>query len=138
MARPKRILYNGAIYHVMARANGHRRLFVDDVDRLFLFQLLGEARVRYSVRWLVVTLMTSHYHAEVQTPAGDLPEAMRYVHSRFARHWNRRHRTRGHVFGDRFVSKPIEDDRSAWTALKYIVCNPFEGGYVKHPDEWVW
>jgi len=138
MARPKRILYKGAIYHVMARANGRRRLFADDFDRLRFFELLGEAQQRYAVKWRSFALMTSHYHVGVQTPAANLPEAMRYVNSQYASCWNRRRRTRGHVFGERFVSKPIEDDRYAWTALRYITWNPVESGYVKHPDEWVW
>jgi putative transposase len=138
MARSPRILYKGAIYHVMARANGRRRLFVDDFDRLRFFELLGETQQRYAVRWRSFTLMGSHYHAEVQTPCENLSEAMRYLHSQYARGWNRRRKTRGHVFGDRFKSKPIEDERYAWTALKYIVWNPVESGYVKHPDEWVW
>ncbi|HUQ88170.1 MAG TPA: transposase [Vicinamibacterales bacterium] len=138
MGRPKRILYPGAIYHVMARANGRRRLFRDEADRLRFFELLGEAHQRYALRWRAFSLMTSHYHAKVQTPAANLSEAMRYVNSQYAKAWNRRRGTRGHVFGDRFVSKPIEDDRYAWTALKYIVWNPVESGYVKHPDDWVW
>ena len=122
----------------MARANGRRRLFVDDFDRLRFFELLGEAQQRYAVRWRAFMLMTSHYHAEVQTPSANLSEAMRYVNSQFATWWNRRRRTRGHVFGGRFVSKPIEDDRYALTALKYIIWNPVESGYVKHPNDWVW
>jgi REP element-mobilizing transposase RayT len=138
MARPRRILYNGAIYHVMARANGLRRLFIDELDRLRFLELLGEAQQRYAVRWRSFTAMTSHYHAAVETPAANLSEAMRYINSQYARAWNRRRRTRGHVFGDRFVSKPIEDDRYAWTALRYITWNPVESGYVEHPDDWVW
>jgi putative transposase len=138
MSRPPRILYKGAIYHVMARANGRRRLFVDDFDRLRFFELLGEAQQRYFVRWRSFSLMTSHYHAEVQTPAANLSEAMRYINSQYARSWHRRRGTRGHVFGERFKSKPIEDERYAWTALKYIVWNPVASGYVNHPDDWVW
>jgi REP element-mobilizing transposase RayT len=138
MARPPRILYKGAIYHVMARANGHRKLFVDDFDRLRFFELLGEAQQRYALQWRAFALMTSHYHAEVKTLAENLPEAMRYINGQYASGWNRRRRTRGHVFGDRFVSKPIEDDAYAWTALRYIIWNPVESGYVKHPDQWVW
>jgi putative transposase len=138
MARPKRILYNGAIYHVMARANGRRRLFVDDFDRLRFFELLGEVQQRYCVRWCCFALMTSHYHAALQTRAKNLPEAMRYLHSEYASGWNRRRRTRGHVFGERFASKAIEDDGYAWTAVRYVTWNPVESGYVKHPDGWVW
>jgi len=138
MPRPQRILYNGALYHVMARANGHRRLFIDDFDRLRFFELLGEAQQRYAVRWRSFSLMKSHYHCAVETPSANLSEAMCYVNGQYARGWNRRRGTRGHVFGDRFVSKPIEDDRYAWTAFKYITWNPVESGYVKHPDDWVW
>ena len=138
MGRPKRILYKGAIYHVMARGNGRRRLFRDPVDRLRFFELLSEAHVRYAARWRTFTLMTSHYHLKVETPEANLPQIMHHVNSEFARHWNRRHRRRGHVFGERYVSKPIEDGRYAWTALRYIIWNPVESGYVKHPDAWVW
>jgi putative transposase len=138
MARSPRILYEGALYHVMARANGRRRLFIDEIDRLRFFGLLGEAQQRYAVRWRSFNLMTSHYHAKVQTPSDNLSEAMRYVNSQYASWWNRRRRTRGHVFGERFVSKPIEDERYSLTALKYIVWNPVESGYVKHPEDWVW
>jgi putative transposase len=138
MARPPRVLYKGAIYHVMARANGRRRLFLDEFDRLRFFELLGEAQQRYALRWRAFAVMTSHYHVELQTPAENLSEAMRYVNGQYASYWNRRRRTRGHVFGERFVSKPIEDDGYAWTALRYITWNPVESGYVKHPDEWVW
>jgi DNA-binding CsgD family transcriptional regulator len=63
---------------------------------------------------------------------------MRYLNSQYASYWNRRRHTRGHVFGDRFVSKPIEDSGYAWTAVRYIAWNPVESGYVTHPDEWVW
>jgi putative transposase len=138
MARPKRIVYPGAIYHVMARANGHRRLFADHVDRLRMFELFGEVQQRYCVRWRGFALMTSHYHAELQTIAPNLSPAMQYLNGQYARSWNRRRRTRGHVFGDRFVSKPIEDAEYAWRALRYITWNPVESGYVEHPDEWVW
>lgn len=138
MARAKRIVYEGAIYHVMARGNRRCRIFGDEFDRLRFLEILGEAQQRYAIRWRAFSLMTSHYHAAAQTTAANLSEAMRYVNGQFARAWNRRRRTRGHVFGERFVSKPIEDDRYAITALKYIIWNPVEGGYVKRPDEWVW
>jgi len=138
MGRARRILYDGAIYHVMARGNRRTKIFLDDFDRLRFLEILGEAQQRYAVRWRSFVLMTSHYHAAAQTRVGNLSEVMQYVNSQFARSWNRRRRTRGHPFGERFASKPIEDDRYAITALKYITWNPVEAGYVKHPDDWVW
>jgi putative transposase len=138
MGRAKRVLYEGAIYHVMARGNRRSRIFIDDFDRLRFFELLGEAQQRYAVRWRSFVIQRTHYHAAVQTIAANLPEVMSYINSQFARYWNRRRSTRGHLFGERYVSKPIEDDRYALTALKYITWNPVDAGYVAHPDEWLW
>ena len=138
MARAKRIRYEGAIYHVMARGNRSGHIFLDDRDRLRFLELLGEAQQRYAIRWRAFDIMTSHYHGAAQTTADNISEAMQYVNGQFATFWNRRRGTRGHVFGERFASKPIEDDRYAITALKYIIWNPVEGGYVKHPEDWVW
>ena len=122
----------------MARGNRRGRIFQDNFDRLRFFEILGEAQQKYAVCWRSFVEMTTHYHAVAQTPAANLSEVMQYVNSQFARAWNRRRRTSGHLFGQRFVSRPIEDDRYAITALKYITWNPVEGGYVTHPDEWVW
>ena len=138
MGRARRILYDGAIYHVRARGNRRTTIFLDDFDRLRFLEILGEAQQRYAVRWRSFVVMKSHYHAAAQTAVGNLSEVMQYVNGQFARSWNRRRRTRGHLFGERFVSKPIEDERYAITALKYITWNPVEAGYVKHPDDWVW
>jgi putative transposase len=138
MARAKRIQYEGAIYHVMARGNRRGHIFLDDRDRLRFLEILGEAQQRYAIRWRAFDIMTSHYHGAAQTTAANISEAMQYVNGQFARFWNGRRGTRGHVFGERFASKPIEDDRYAITALKYIIWNPVEGGYVKHPEDWVW
>ena len=43
MARPLRIEYAGAVYHVMARGNQGHTLFADDQDRRRFLETLGEA-----------------------------------------------------------------------------------------------
>src|SRR4051812_43300245 len=63
MPKPPRVLYNGALYHVMARGNRRREIFRDDVDRLRFLEILGEARQRYHIRWRSYSLMNTHYHA---------------------------------------------------------------------------
>lgn len=138
MPRPPRILYNGALYHVMARGNRRKRIFLDDFDRLRFLEILGEAHQRYHVKWRSYSIMNTHYHAAAQTPFANLPDVMQYVNSQYARWWNRRRRTSGHLFGEPFRSKPLEDDRYAFTALKYIAWNPVEAGYVQQPVEWPW
>jgi REP element-mobilizing transposase RayT len=43
MARPLRVEYPGATYHVMARGNQGRATFKDDRDRQRFLETLGEA-----------------------------------------------------------------------------------------------
>jgi len=43
MARPVRIEYAGAVYHVMARGNQGQPIFADDVDRKAWLNTLGQA-----------------------------------------------------------------------------------------------
>jgi putative transposase len=138
MGRGRRVLYEGAIYHVMSRGNRRKRIFLDDDDRLHFLELLGEAHQRYNFRWRSFALMGSHYHAEVQTPFGNLSEGMHHVNGEYAKAWNRRHRTSGHLFGGPYRAIPIEDGRYALTALKYVAWNPVDAGYVKHPLDWPW
>ena len=43
MARPQRIIYENAYYHVMNRGAGRREIFSDRVDREIFLQTLEEA-----------------------------------------------------------------------------------------------
>ena len=42
MARPLRLEYEGALYHVTARGNAQQPIYLDDTDRKQFLQLLGE------------------------------------------------------------------------------------------------
>ena len=46
MARPLRLEYPGAVYHVMARGNQGRPIFADDQDRRGFLAALGEAHTK--------------------------------------------------------------------------------------------
>ena len=50
MARPLRIEYPGAVYHVTSRGNARNKIFSDDQDREILLFVLGEVVKRYN--WL--------------------------------------------------------------------------------------
>ncbi len=138
MGRAKRIIYKQAVYHVMARGNGRKRIFIDDADRVAFLSTMAETAQRYHFRWRCYALMMTHYHGYLQTPFENLSEGMRHLNGQFARAWNRRRGSRGHVFGEPFVSKPVEDARYTVAALKYIAWNPVDAGYVANPLDWPW
>ena len=62
MARPPRIEYDGAWYHVMNRGAGRRSIFLDDNDRRRFLHLLGQIREIWNVEVYAYGLMGNHFH----------------------------------------------------------------------------
>ncbi|HOE17804.1 MAG TPA: transposase [Syntrophorhabdaceae bacterium] len=77
MARPLRIEYPGALYHVTSRGNARQKIFRDDTDRTYFFDLLGKAVARYHWICHAYCLMDNHYHLVVETPEGSLSRGMK-------------------------------------------------------------
>ncbi len=78
MARPWRIQYKDAYYHVLSRGNEGRAIFYDDQDRRIFLDTLGEASDRFGSEILAFVLMTN-YHVLLQTPGADLSRVMQWV-----------------------------------------------------------
>ena len=70
MARPLRIEYPGAYYHVMNRGLACSNIFLDDNDRQRFLGLIGETSKLWKVEVYAYCLMANHYHLLVQTPGG--------------------------------------------------------------------
>lgn len=72
MARPLRLEFGGALYHLTARGNVGQAIFVDDDDRLCPLEVLSGVVDRFARICHAYRLMTIHYHLLVETPAGTL------------------------------------------------------------------
>jgi hypothetical protein len=51
MARPLRIEFEGALYHVTSRGNARGDIFLDDQDRRRFLELMGEVCTRSARHW---------------------------------------------------------------------------------------
>jgi REP element-mobilizing transposase RayT len=72
MARPLRIEFDGAIYHVTFRGNERKPIFQSDADRRRLLESMAQARDLYQTRIFLVCLMPNHVHLLLETPRGNL------------------------------------------------------------------
>jgi REP element-mobilizing transposase RayT len=63
MARPLRIQFENAHYHVTCRGNARQRIYVQDADRSAFLQLLGRSAEIYQVEVLAHVLMANHFHS---------------------------------------------------------------------------
>ena len=72
MARPLRIEYSGAVYHVMARGDGGQFIFNDDSDALLFLKWLGEVCESHGWKVHAWVLMGNHFHLLLETPEPNL------------------------------------------------------------------
>ena len=60
MARPLRIQYPGAYYHVMNRGNRREDTFITDTDRRTFVHALADSCETHSAKLIGYVLMTNH------------------------------------------------------------------------------
>ncbi len=138
MARPLRIEYPGALYHLTTRGNARADIFEDNLDREKYLEILASVVRKY--RWIChgFCLMGNHYHLLVETPEGNLCRGMRQLNGLYTQTFNRRHRRVGHLFQGRYKSILVEKDSYLLQLSRYVVLNPVKAGMVKVPEDWEW
>jgi putative transposase len=138
MARPLRIEFPGALYHVTSRGNERRPIFRDDLDSSMFLTFLGQAVQRFGWSLTAWVLMTNHYHLVVQTPEANLSRGMHWLNSTYAGWFNHRHKRSGHLFQGRFHSFLIERETYLRELLRYVVLNPVRAKMVARPEDYRW
>lgn len=124
MARPLRIQYPGALYHVTSRGNERREIFRDDDDRRCFMEILSKSLNIYSVKLYSYVLMKNHFHLLVETPLGNLGEFMRHFNITYTGFYNRKHNRTGHLYQGRYKSILVDRDEYLSIASRYIHLNP--------------
>ena len=138
MARPLRIEFPGAVYHVTSRGDRREDIFVDDQDRLALLEVIAQALSRFDAQALSYCLMGNHYHFVLHTRQANLSLLMRHINGVYTQTYNRRHDKVGHLFQGRF--KAILVDREAYLleVCRYVDLNPVRARMVRKPGSWAW
>ena len=140
MARPLRIEYPNAIYHVMARGNAKQALFHIEDDYRRMVDGLSKTVVRTGWDVFAYVFMPNHIHLFLRTPKPNLSKGMQYLLSGYANWYSKRHQRIGHLFQGRFRAELVENESYFWTLSRYIHLNPVRGKrpLVAHPRDWPW
>ena len=138
MARPLRIEFAGAVYHVTSRGNARADIFEADRDRETFLRILGVVVKRFNWLCHAYCLMNNHYHLLIETPEGNLSAGMRQLNGVYTQAFNRAHRRDGHVFKGRFTAILVEKESHLLELCRYVVLNPVRAGMVERPEQYRW
>jgi len=138
MARPLRIEFAGALYHVTSRGNARAEIFDDDTDREIFLKVLGQVVGRFNWLCHAYCLMDNHYHLLIETPEGNLSTGMRQLNGVYTQAFNRAHGRDGHLFQGRFKAILVEKECHLLELCRYVVLNPVRAAMVKEPEHYPW
>jgi REP element-mobilizing transposase RayT len=138
MARPLRLEFSGALYHVTSRGDRQEDIFLNDDDRDDWLDVLGIVCTRFN--WVVHAFcqMTNHYHLLVETVDGNLSGGMRQLNGLYTQRFNRRHNLVGHLFQGRYKAILVQKEAYLLELTRYVVLNPLRANMVKSLEEWRW
>ncbi len=138
MARPLRLEYSGAVYHVTSRGNARQDIVLNDRDRPLFLDRLAHVIDRFGWRCHAYCLMDNHYHLVIETPQPNLSRGMRQLNGTYTQAVNRRHERVGHLFQGRFTAILVEKEAHLLELCRYVVLNPVRAKLVTHPRLWAW
>ena len=138
MARPLRIEYPGAVYHITSRGNEKKPVYKNDQDREDFLSTLNQVNKRY--HWLchAYCLMDNHFHLLIETLEGTLSLGMRQLNGVYTQKFNKRHGRVGHLFQGRYKAILIQKDSHLLEVCRYVVLNPVRARLVEEPGGWRW
>lgn len=138
MGRAPREIAAGETYHVFSRGSNRQAIFRYDSDRVDFLECLTQVVRRHRLACFAYCLMPNHFHLVLETPHGDLSDAMQTLNGRYSLRFNRRYGRDAHLFKNRFGAVHQDSEPQFLWTLRYTVHNPVRSGLCAEPGEWPW
>lgn len=134
MARPLRLQFEGALYHLVVRAINRQPFFRDHLDRRRYLENLSRYRGQFGCRLYAYVLMSRHVHLLLETPRGNVSKVMQCLGTSYTSYFNRRHKRRGTLFEGRYQSRLVDKDNYLLEVTRYIHRCHFHASLKKKRD----
>lgn len=136
MGRPPRVLFQGAIYHAIARGNARQRIFFGHDDYKKFIYFITELKKSRPFRLHAYCLMPNHVHLLIEPMETSLSHLMASLLTRYAKYFNKTLDRVGHVFQDRFKAPLCTKDNYFSQLVRYIHLNPVRAELAVEPSLW--
>jgi putative transposase len=136
MARPLRIQYPGAFYHITGKGSEGRRIFLSSADYEKFKEYLLEAQGKFHVVVHGYLLLGNEYQLIAETREANLSRFMHHLAGNYTTYFNTRRRITGHLFQGRFKAVLIEEKSLLLELTRYMHLNPVRARLVKKAEEY--
>jgi REP element-mobilizing transposase RayT len=138
MARPLRMEFPGAFYHIIVRGNQRQDIFVEDQDRVEYLRRLKHYKKECGFILYAFVLMTNHVHLLIETRNNPISKIMQLINLTYTQYFNKKYGKVGHLFQGRYKSFLCDRDEYLLSLVRYIHLNPVRAKLVKEPQEYRW
>lgn len=138
MSRPRRVTYDGAIYHVYQRGNNKDFIFESPYHKNFFIKQLKEYNKRFDYQILAYVIMSNHYHLLIKTNKDPITQIMFNINNVTSKFLNRELNRSGHIYEDRYKCKIVENHSYLLWLLRYIHRNPIRAGLCSDMKAYKW
>jgi len=138
LPRQRRKIGLSKIYHVIARGNERKDIFLDDEDKNKFIQIIINKKNKNEYILYAYCLMNNHLHLLLKEQEDGISRIMRRINTAYAYYFNKKYDRVGHVFQNRFKSEPVENDRYLISLIRYIHNNPVKAKIANQPHQYKW
>jgi putative transposase len=139
MRERKRLLIEGACYHIITRGNQKQRVFLEDQDYEAYLKRLKKCKNECGFLLYGYCLMPNHIHliGEPKKPR-NLIKFMQTLSRSYTEYFNRKYSKVGHLWQNRYISRVIIKDAYMLNCLQYVEYNPLRANLAKSAEDYPW
>ena len=127
---------NGYI-HIIERGVNHQDIFYHDSDYERFLKILREMAEKMGFDVVCYCLMSNHVHLIIHDKERRFAEIMKKAAGSYAQYFNRKYERTGHLFQNRYLSRPIDTKSYLLACVAYIHNNP-EKAHICSREKYRW
>lgn len=138
MPRQRRIQSSTDLYHVMIRGINKEFIFKTNDQKEKILELINELVQNDLIEVGAWCIMDNHVHLLLKAKLDEMSKAIKIINLKYAAYYNKIKQRIGPVFGDRYKSENISDERYLLAVIRYIHTNPLKAKIIEKIEDYKW